>query len=82
MTKTPTVAINRENQTVNLYGFSPYEPYSGLDPYEIDLDRIKTERDLLAWALHLTEKSWMTCSGLNHFITTVGEYKKFKIYGT
>jgi hypothetical protein len=48
--------------------------------YEIDLDRIKSERDLLHWTLHLSEKVWMTSDRLNIFITRVGKHKGFKIY--
>jgi hypothetical protein len=50
-------------------------------PYEIDLDRIKTERDLLAWALHLTTKTWMNRKRLHYFIEKVGKHKNLNIYG-
>jgi hypothetical protein len=50
-------------------------------PYEVDLDRIKNERSLLAWTLHLSEKVWMNAERLNYFITKVGKHKGFNIYG-
>lgn len=50
-------------------------------PYEIDLDRIKTERDLLAWTLHLAGKTWMDRGKLVAFIEAIGKHKKLKIFG-
>jgi hypothetical protein len=44
-------------------------------PYEVDLDRIKNERDLLAWVIHLCGKHWMTPSYLKRFARTVAEVK-------
>lgn len=79
--KRATIIIDRKLKLVILYGHSPYDPYPELAPYEIDLNRIKTERDLLAWVRHLSEKSWITRDDLTEFITQVGEYKHFKIYG-
>ena len=49
-------------------------------PYEVDLDRIKDERDLLTWALHLTEKSWMKTKHLAFFIKAVAKYKGFNLH--
>jgi hypothetical protein len=46
-------------------------------PYQIDLDPIKTEGDLLRWTLSLTEKSWMNLDRLNTFIRKVAKHKKF-----
>ena len=66
------IVIDEVNQTVT---------FDFLYPYEIDLDRIETERDLLAWTLHLTEKTWMNSHRLHRFITKVGRYKNLKIYG-
>lgn len=48
--------------------------------YEIDLDEIETEGDLLRWVLHLCEKTWMTSERLHHFIEAVGTIKKLNIY--
>jgi len=72
MTDKETIVIDQKNSTVTL---------NFAYPYEIDLDRINSERDLLAWALHLTEKTWMNTLRLNYFIRKVGEHKKLKIYG-
>lgn len=49
--------------------------------YEIDLNRIKTERDLLAWVAHLTEKSWVTTTILGKFIKLVAEKKGLNVHG-
>ena len=49
--------------------------------YEIDLNRIKTERDLLAWTLHLSEKSWMTTAGLHEFISVIAKAKGLSVHG-
>src|SRR6516225_2389060 len=34
--------------------------------YEIDLERINSEADLLCWALHLCGKTWMNTERLAH----------------
>jgi hypothetical protein len=49
--------------------------------YEIDLDRIKNERDLLAWACHLCQKSWMTTSTVRSVVVKISEIKGFNPYG-
>lgn len=48
-------------------------------PYEIDLGRIKTAHDLLAWTQHLAGKYWMTTAGLKQFIRKVGEHKNWRV---
>lgn len=50
-------------------------------PYEIDLDRIKTERDLLAWVMHLAEKNWIDTILIREFAERVAKIKRFKIHG-
>ena len=50
-------------------------------PYEVDLDRIQSEADLLRWVLHLCKKTWMRTEALSIFIQKVGEYKGLKIHG-
>lgn len=52
----------------------------GVD-YEVDLDRISTERDLLAWVCHLCEKSWMDKSRVRDFAIRVCNIKGFNPYG-
>jgi hypothetical protein len=49
--------------------------------YEVDLDRIKTERDLLAWTLHLCGKTWMNTERISHFIEAVTAIKHFRVAG-
>lgn len=49
--------------------------------YDIELARIKTERDLLAWVLQITEKSWVTVPMVRAFIGVVKEAKGFKLFG-
>jgi hypothetical protein len=49
-------------------------------PYEVDLDRINDERDLLAWTLHLKEKNWMKTKHLAFFIKAVAKYKGFNLH--
>lgn len=36
--------------------------------YNVPLDRCDTHEKILAWALHLTEKTWMTMDVLERFI--------------
>lgn len=45
--------------------------------YEVDLDRIKTERDLLAWTKHLVSKPWMGAERTEVFIEAVSDIKGF-----
>jgi hypothetical protein len=49
--------------------------------YEVDLDQIKTEADLLNWTLHLCEKTWMSTERLHKFIEAVAQIKRFKVHG-
>jgi len=44
-------------------------------PYEVDLDRIGSMEGLLAWVLHLLEKTWMTRELLEEFIERVCRIK-------
>jgi len=62
----PKIVLNPETQTITL---------NFLYPYQIDLDRIKNERDLLAWSLHLCEKNWMNTNRIAAFIHKVAEFK-------
>ena len=48
-------------------------------PYEVDLDRIRTERDLLRWAYHLSGKVWMHREHIKYFIAKVAEFKGFDL---
>jgi hypothetical protein len=45
--------------------------------YEVDLDRINTERDLLAWTLHLCGKTWMNTERVSRFSKAVAVIKDF-----
>jgi hypothetical protein len=47
--------------------------------YEVDLERIKSERDLLAWVRHLAGKPWMTGQRLELFIDAVARHKGFSV---
>ncbi|SRR5579885_1088502 len=47
-------------------------------PYEIDLDRVNNETELLSWAYHLAGKPWMDCSRLKHVIRAIAEAKGLK----
>jgi hypothetical protein len=47
--------------------------------YEVDLDRIKTERDLLAWVLHLVGKPWMGAERVKMFAKVVAGIKGLNI---
>jgi hypothetical protein len=47
--------------------------------YEVDLDRIKTERDLLAWVRQLAGKYWMAGERTEIFIEVVAQIKGFNL---
>lgn len=46
--------------------------------YEIDLDRIKDEQDILWWVCHLSEKVWMDKDRIRAFIVAACAAKGFK----
>jgi hypothetical protein len=48
--------------------------------YEVDLDRIKTERDLLGWVLQLVGKPWTSAERVKVFADAVAEIKGFNIH--
>ena len=45
--------------------------------YNIEEGRLETERALLGWVYHLSEKAWMDCSKIRKFIAVVRELKGF-----
>lgn len=47
--------------------------------YEVDLDRIKTESNLLGWVHHLVDKPWMGPERTKIFIDAVCSIKGFDI---
>lgn len=42
--------------------------YQGQNGYQIDLDRCRTQKDLLDWIFHLSGKTWCKGSVLTDFI--------------
>lgn len=52
--------------------------WSGAD-YDIALSRIKNERDLLAWAYHLSDKTWMNTTRIGLFVALVASHKGFDL---
>ena len=54
--------------------------YCGSD-YPIELERIRNERDLLAWVLHLSEKRWMNAERLHDFILIAAQVKNLNVFG-
>jgi hypothetical protein len=51
-----------DTQTIRLY------VYAGQNTYQIDLDRCKTQKELLDWILHLSGKTWCKGSVMIDFI--------------
>jgi hypothetical protein len=49
--------------------------------YDIDLNRIPSESQLLRWVLRMTEKTWMNSRYLHHFILAVADIKNFRVHG-
>jgi hypothetical protein len=49
--------------------------------YEVDLDRIKSPKQLLGWMLHLGEKVWMDKELLLYFAQIVIHIKGWKVRG-
>jgi hypothetical protein len=48
--------------------------------YSIELSRIRTEGDLLHWALHLAGKTWMSRNRLRRFIEVVAKHQGLDVY--
>lgn len=66
------IAINRSNNTLHL---------RFVYDYEIDLDQITKPLDLLHWAAHLCQKTWMTADRVGRFIEAVCEHKAWNLWG-
>lgn len=49
--------------------------------YDIRLNQIKTQSDLLKWYVHLSQKTWMTANRMNLFISAVMDVKGWDKYG-
>jgi hypothetical protein len=48
--------------------------------YEIDLDKIDTEADLLIWLRHLCGKNWMTIERLRYVMDAIAAIKGFDLH--
>jgi hypothetical protein len=49
------------------------------DPYDIDLDDLRTVAQLEEWAAHLAEKTWVTEAQLTQFIKLIADYRGFAL---
>lgn len=49
--------------------------------YDIGINRIKNEADLIAWIVHITEKDWVHSEMVREFVLTVCGQKGWKCYG-
>lgn len=49
--------------------------------YWIELNRIKTRKQLIEWIHHLTGKAWITTAMLDQFIEKVHAHNNWSIYG-
>lgn len=52
--------------------------YGGYD-YDIALDRIKNQQELLGWVYHLSEKTWMNGERICDFIDAIITHKRWAI---
>lgn len=48
-------------------------------PYQIDMSRLRNKDDLLAWVMHLTEKTWMTHELMREFIYVAAGAAEIKL---
>jgi hypothetical protein len=71
-----TKKIEPEDQVV-IRGSSVVFPNFG--DYEIELSRIDTPEKLLAWLIHMSEKTWFTSDIARWFILKVSRHQKMKI---
>ena len=44
--------------------------------YDIALDRLQTEKDILGWVFHLAGKNWMNAHRIQNFIEKCSEVNK------
>lgn len=44
--------------------------------YEIEMSRCSTYEDILAWVLHLSEKTWVTSQIIEEFVKKTISYNK------
>jgi hypothetical protein len=49
--------------------------------YDIDLNWIRSESQLLRWVLHLSEKTGINSRHRHHFILAVADIKNFRVHG-
>lgn len=56
--KQPTVRIDWEAQTIDIYGGE--SSYTEHDPYHFRFDRVGSVRDVAEWMAHVTQKTWCT----------------------
>jgi hypothetical protein len=61
----PRIQVDKVHGLCLLY-FTPV-------PYKIEFKRVKTEAELLSWAVHLSEKIWMDCSRLHDVIEALAD---------
>lgn len=53
----------------------------GRHGYEVDLDRINSPRDVLAWVVHLAEKNWVDTEMLRDFAILACKQKGYDPFG-
>jgi hypothetical protein len=72
----PEILVTIENGEIGLRDTR----LAGNQYYWIDLDRIKTQRDLLEWVHHLSGKAWVTNRHIRQFIARVFKYREWTLY--
>ena len=50
--------IYQKNETLQLFCKLHKEDYSARNVYEIDIDRVKTNKEAMEWILRVSQKSW------------------------
>ena len=74
----------RDSVTVELDGdgthIDIYDEVNKCNPYFIELAGIKTAADIMGWAIHLSEKKWVTAYALEKFIELAARTKNISIH--
>lgn len=73
------VEIDYKDRTYYLIPFN--EERYGKHKYDIEFKRMKTQRDLIGWILHLSEKVWVNTETIHQLIDAYCKVNKTNFYG-
>lgn len=69
-----TVEYDKEGTHIDIY-----DDTNKHNPYYVELATINTGADIIGWAIHLSEKNWMTAYAIGRFMQLAASAKKIII---